>query len=288
MKFKQIVLVLLAIFIVQFVSAADANISSIGRDSIPKFNNPIYVIYGDTRSDYDAHRRVIKAIERVNPVYVFHTGDFIRGSEVEEQWEIFDEITSHLRKTAKFFPVIGNHEADHEDSFFARFPYLHGEHWYSVDDNKLHFIILDSNSETREDCAQYNWLQNDLENIPADNKFIIVLVHHPLFTTGPHPDDEKGLRETFMPLFEEYGVDVVFSGHNHSYERSFNNGIYYIVSAGGGAPLYEQARSSEYSQLYLAEYNFCKLFRFGDKLIIDVLNPQLELLDEIIIEENTH
>ena len=103
MKFIKIVWLLLVALIFQFISAENMTTSITGTDSIPKFNNPVYVVYGDTRSDDAEHRRVIKAIEKINPKYVFHTGDFIRGSNIEEQWNIFDEITRNLRKTAKFF-----------------------------------------------------------------------------------------------------------------------------------------------------------------------------------------
>ena len=85
MKFIKIVWLLLVALIFQFVSAENMTTSITGTDSIPKFNNPVYVVYGDTRSDDAEHRRVIKAIEKINPNYVFHTGDLIRGSNIEDQ-----------------------------------------------------------------------------------------------------------------------------------------------------------------------------------------------------------
>src|SRR6185436_15319562 len=46
------------------------------------------------------------------------------------------------------------------------------------------------------------------------------------------------LREMWTPIFEKYGVDAVFSGHDHCYQRAEHNGIRYLVAGGGGAPLY--------------------------------------------------
>ncbi|MCK4236104.1 MAG: metallophosphoesterase [Candidatus Krumholzibacteria bacterium] len=52
------------------------------------------------------------------------------------------------------------------------------------------------------------------------DRFIAAIFHHPPISTGPHTEDEMGLRKTIVPLFERYGVDVVFNGHDHIYERS--------------------------------------------------------------------
>jgi len=260
-------------------------------DSVPGIGSeteagPI-VIYGDTRSNYQIHQEVVAAIETFNPSVVFHSGDFIRlSSDMEKKWNKFLSITENLRNNSEFLPVKGNHEMNNE-FFTSTFRFMEDHAWYSVDRNDIHFIVLDSNADLtngEEPSEQYTWLINDLENIADDILFTIVLYHHPIFTTGPHPADEKNLGDILLPLFSEYGVDIVFNGHNHCYERSQYNGIYHIVTAGGGATLYDQMRYSKHSQLFLLENHFCKLTIENGQLIVEVINLDFETIDQIVID----
>lgn len=65
----------------------------------------------------------------------------------------------------------------------------------------------------------------------------IIAFHHPPYTSGNHIGDEN-VQTYLVPLFEQPGIDFVFSGRNHQYERSYKDGFYYIVAIGGGAFLY--------------------------------------------------
>jgi 3',5'-cyclic AMP phosphodiesterase CpdA len=239
------------------------------------------IVYGDTRTNHEDHRRVVKAILKADPEVVFHTGDLVDDGTRPDQWEIFDEITSELRRRAEFFPVLGNHE-ENSNLYFNKFKLPDNERWYSVNRGGVHFIILDSCSGIEIDSEQYSWLESDLK-ISASSSFIVALFHHPPFSTGPHTEDEMGLRDTIVPLFERYDVDIVFSGHDHSYERSFYNGIYYIVSGGGGAPLYDQERESEYSQLFRKVHHFCELFVTADSLTVCAYDTLYALIDKFSV-----
>ncbi len=240
------------------------------------------VIYGDNRTDHDAHRRVVKSIVEVKPKIVFNTGDLVEDGNRPENWEIFNRIVSDLLDISDFYPTLGNHEYN-SPLFFDNFDLPNNERWYSIEANSIHFIVMDSYSETSRQSEQYKWLENDLQNISNKIKFIVAIFHHPIFNTGTQIEDEKGLKETFSTLFEKYGVDVVFSGHDHNYERSFYNNIYYIVTGGGGAPLYDQLRTSPYSQLFIKEYHFCTLSVVYDQLFVEVFDPDFNYLDRFRI-----
>ncbi|GAI56994.1 unnamed protein product, partial [marine sediment metagenome] len=205
----------------------------------------VVVVYGDSRTEYEVHRKMVRAILSVKPTIVLHTGDLITDNPT--QWSTFNDIVSEIRETAEFYPAIGNHEyIAGVESYLDNFDLPNNELWYSVERGGIHFIILDSNTPINKASEQYKWLESDLENIDEDIKFTIVAFHHPLFTTGLHPEDEKGLRQTIVPLFEQYDVDIVFSGHVHTYERCSYNNIYYITTGGGAAPLHDQIRTSSY------------------------------------------
>src|SRR5262249_60241894 len=83
------------------------------------------------------------------------------------------------------------------------------------------------------------WLRKGPQGAAADptvaHRFIVM--HHPPYSVSIHGGRPE-LREMWTPIFERYGVDAVFSGHDHVYERAERNGVRYFVSGGGGAPLY--------------------------------------------------
>jgi 3',5'-cyclic AMP phosphodiesterase CpdA len=243
-------------------------------------------VYGDSRTNHQIHQKIIDEIIKIKPALVFHTGDLGEDGLDSAQWVTFNEIVSDLVKITQFYPALGNHE-NNSPLYFDNFDLPNNpnnERWYSVEVNNLHFIILDSNLDCSIGSEQYLWVENDLQNINENVKFVITIFHHPPFSTGPHTEDEKGLRQNIVPLFEQYGVDIVFNGHDHDYERSLYNNIYYIVTGGGGAPLYDQARTSPYSQLFIKAYHFCKLSLINDQLIIEVYDIDSNLIDKFVID----
>lgn len=237
------------------------------------------VIYGDSRSGHDNHRQVVNAILKLNPAVVFHTGDLVENGRRPEDWLIFNEITAGLLKSAEFYPALGNHE-NRSPLFFNNFNLPNNECWYSLERNGIHFAVLDSTAPLNVGSKQYKWLKSDLSGIDKRIKFRVVVFHHPLFDAAKDKEDEKELKATLLPLFKRYGINVVFSGHSHNYQRFLYNNIYYIVTAGGGAPLHDQKRTSPYLQKFIKTYHFCLLSMEDGFLAIKVLDPHLNLIDE--------
>ncbi|MGE5307657.1 MAG: metallophosphoesterase family protein, partial [Deltaproteobacteria bacterium] len=199
------------------------------------------VVYGDSRTDQAAHRKVVEGILKVSPAAVFHTGDFVNDGRRPADWVEPVKIIDLLRARAEFFAALGNHEEE-SPLFFKYFP-SPGRRWYSVDREGTHFIVLDSCAPLKAGTEQFAWLKKDLAESRGKQPSTAVLFHHPLFSSGPHREDEMGLRKDLVPLFREYGVDIVIAGHEHHYERLTDGSIYYIVTAGGGAPLYDVRKS---------------------------------------------
>ncbi len=240
------------------------------------------VVYGDTRTNDDVHRQIVDSIVNLGPDAVFHTGDLVDDGNDPSQWPVFNGIISDLLSIAEFYPALGNHEGN-SAHYFDNFVLPNNERWYSVDIDRIHFIVLDSNADISQASDQYKWLSDDLAGVESNARFIVAVSHHPVFATGYHQEDEKNFKSEIVPLFEKMSVDIVFSGHNHSYERSIYNGIVYIVTGGGGAPLYDQSRTSPNSLLYLKEYHFCLLVVEGNHLTVDVLDRNTASLDYFIL-----
>jgi hypothetical protein len=123
------------------------------------------------------------------------------------------------------------------------------EQYYSFDHANIHVVSLDSQLSNRDPAqreAMRQWLVNDLE--ANDSDWTIVIFHHPPYSKGVHHDSdaeqaEIDMRQTFGPVFEAHGVDVVFSGHAHSYERSW-----YLHGHQGKSTSFDAARHAELNQ----------------------------------------
>jgi acid phosphatase type 7 len=240
------------------------------------------VIYGDTRNGHAVHKKIVACILKENPCAVFHTGDLVFNGKSNKDWNIFNSIVGDLLKIAPIYTASGNHERG-TMKVNEQISLPNDGKWYSVDIQNMHFIVLDVCDKYATGSEQYNWLVKDLENQPKTTKFTIAITHYPVYCTGPHRTGEKKIRKYLVPLFKKYGVDAVFSGHNHCYERAYSDGIYYIITAGGGAPLYGQTLHESFSQLYSKNYNFCTLHERSDSLFIVARDTGMKELDKFFI-----
>lgn len=172
-------------------------------------------------------------------------GDNAYGSGTDEQYQaaVFDMYPATLR-ASPLWPTIGNHDALSADSPTQGGPYFDmftlpqqgeagglasgTEAYYSFDYANIHFICLDSaDSDLSPTGAMISWLDADLADTIAD--WVIVFWHHPPYTKGSHDSDDvadsggrmRDMRENVLPFLERRGVDLVLTGHSHSYERSF-------------------------------------------------------------------
>jgi 3',5'-cyclic AMP phosphodiesterase CpdA len=237
------------------------------------------VVYGDCRSGDDIHRQIVGDALKIEPKAVFNTGDLVNDGSSANEWAIFDNITFQLREIAPYYPALGNHDLPPE-LFLADFHLPNNERWYSVDIDHLHFVVLDTTSDISQGSEQYAWLEGDLQ--AASKGFVAIVTHYPLLSTGEHGGDSN-LSQILMPLFEEYNVDIVFSGHDHDYERSVKNGIYYIVTGGGGAPLRGRTTSSRYSRVFDEIHNFCTLSVTNGTVTVQAFDPAENVIDRFAV-----
>jgi hypothetical protein len=164
-----------------------------------------------------------------------------RGTDSEYQAAVFDMYPTVLAQTA-VWPTLGNHDAISSSSVSQSGPYYDSftlptqgeaggmmsgtEGYYSFDHGPIHFICLDSAGSSTPSTAMLDWLTADL--VSTSRNWIVVYFHHPPYSKGSHDSDDPGdsggrlfaMREVVLPILESHGVDLVLSGHSHSYERS--------------------------------------------------------------------
>ena len=145
---------------------------------------------------------------------------------------IFTPFQPTLESGSRLVGVLGNHDVRHDDGVPQMGALGMPDRWYSIVMGDLLLIVLDS---TRiDDPLQTRWLDETLAR--AQQRWLVVASHHPPFSAGRH-GSTTAMHESWVPLFEEYSVDLVLSGHDHDYQRSVPiKGVTYVVS-GGGAKL---------------------------------------------------
>lgn len=262
------------------IKNSENNLNNANKIDFSIYQNNCIVIYGDSRTNHKIHRKIVNFISNFKPVAVFNTGDLVYNGNSKNQWEIFDNITKNLRKESEYYPGVGNHDGNGK-YFYERFPFAKPDGYYYIDIKDFRFVMINSSIDLSKKSMQYKWLIDTLEKSNNLTKKIILLFHHPLFSTGKHREDEKGLKDILLPLIEKYNIKAVFSGHDHCYEKTFYKGTYFITTGGGGAPLYKQTRKSEYSLKYMPVYHFIVIQNNGEKTIFKVFDINLKLIDII-------
>jgi len=201
-------------------------------------------VYGDTRSLHDVHASVIRAMLKAGePDLVIHTGDLVADGSDSAQWPVFFSIERELLRRTAFFSCLGNHERNNPqyyEFFDVQLPY------YSFDWANAHIVVLNTDlgnvarSLVSRDAywkEELRWLEEDLAKSRAAD-FVFVAFHHPPFTAVKRRQGEDKEVNQVVPLMEKFKISAVFNGHDHNYQHHLKGGVHYIVTGGGGAPLY--------------------------------------------------
>ena len=215
---------------------------------VPGQPHPLrFWVVGDSGTGGEPPAKVHRAMRRftareMRPLDLYiHVGDmaYNDGKDAEFSKNFFAMYERTLRNTV-VWPAMGNHEGHTSNGKTGVGPYYDGyvcptkgeaggvpsgkEAYYAFDYGRVHFIVLDSfHHDRKPDGAMARWLEADLEKT-TDADWIVAYWHHPPYSLGSHDSNKEKelveMREHLMPILESGGVDVVFTGHSHIYERS--------------------------------------------------------------------
>jgi 3',5'-cyclic AMP phosphodiesterase CpdA len=198
-----------------------------------------FAILGDTgtggKAQYQTGEQVV-AFRRVFPFdLALMLGDNMYGGENPKDFvSKFERPYANLLSSGvKFYAALGNHDDVNQKDY--KLFNMKGKRYYTFKPKDgIRFFALDSNYMDKE---QLEWLEKELSSSGSDWK--IAFFHHPLYSSGERHGPDQELRRVLEPLFLKYGVSVVFTGHEHFYERlKPQKGIHYFI-AGGSAKLRE-------------------------------------------------
>ena len=197
----------------------------------------------------EGHRAAVGRIMAINPDFYLHTGDLTCYGYDPEAWDDFFAIEGGIMSRVTMFPTGGEQDGNswyggcprpdcsRHETYLDTFHLPNRERWYSFDYGNAHFISLWINGSIEggaDDISpgseQYRWLESDLAQTNKTWKF--AFFHFPPYSCGPQGSKSEG--QAVHPLFVQYGVDMVFSGHDLNYQRQVVDGVTYIVTGGAG------------------------------------------------------
>lgn len=210
-------------------------------------------VMGDTGSgkpaQYDVGRMMNTYRQKFPYDTVLMVGDNIYGSDTAaDMKKKFQEVyQTLLDQGVQFYAVLGNHDSSNQR--FYEFFNMKGREYYKFEKNGVSFYALDSNYM---DEKQLAWIESQLS---ADtNKWKIAYLHHPPYSSGNFHGSKKSIRKVLHPLMVKHNVSVVFTGHDHFYERiKPQDGVTYFVTGSGGQ--LRKGNVSESSKLTAAYFD---------------------------------
>ena len=231
-----------------------------------------FVAFGDSGTGSTQQKQIAGLIAADTFDLAIHTGDVAYGTSsgtgdatYKTYGDWFFAIYKSWLPTHGFFPSEGNHDsrasngngAAYRDLFVlppngatAAYP-DHAERYYSYDYGPVHFIALDTEfafQDTTRRAEQLAWLEDDVARTSQPWK--IAYFHRSPYASGGEHGSDQAVRSAFAPIFQQYGVQLALSAHEHIYERSrpwpttSASPVTYIVTGGGGGPLYPAGTSS--------------------------------------------
>jgi 3',5'-cyclic AMP phosphodiesterase CpdA len=252
-----------------------------------KSNSVRFAAIGDMgtgdASQYEVAQRMVAARQAFPFDFAIMLGDNIYGGSSPKDFEKKFETPYKplLDAGVKFYAALGNHDNPNE-RFYKLFN-MNSATYYSYKKGNVRFYALDSDYM---DPKQLSWLETQLQNDAGSDEWKICYFHHPLYSSGKTHGPATELRLLLEPLFVKYGVNVVFSGHEHVYERvQPQKGIYYFTEGASGQLRYGNLQKSEItSKGFDTDRTFMLVEIAGDEMYFETISRAGAMVDSGVIQ----
>ncbi len=251
-------------------------------------------VQGDTRTNYDIWHQVMAATVEWDPAFIVNVGDIVATGRNMDHWNRWFFEAKDLLPSYPYMTTPGNHEGQAEEYFHAfALPTNAGadsvlEQWYSFDWGPTHWVSLNSCTMIEEQTA---WLEQDLA--ANDKPWVLVYFHHPAYAGhSSRGDGNARIRDAWSPIFDKYGVDIAWQGHDHYYFRTKairggqvvedGAGTIYLTTGGGGAGIYEPIEN-QWAAVLEKSHHFVHVEIVGNILAAKAYRIDGSLLDEFTI-----
>jgi predicted phosphodiesterase len=248
-----------------------------------------FAVIGDSGTGDSNQYRTAKVLTDIRSKFAYEfvvmVGDNMYGSQTAKDYEKKFEIPYKgiLDQNIKFYAALGNHDQPNQANY--KLFNMNGKRFYTFKPRDgVRFFALDTNYMDKE---QLDWLTKELAASGSDWK--IPFFHHPLYSSGERHGSDQALRDQLEPLFVKNSVDVVFSGHDHFYERiKPQKGIQYFVTGGAG-----KVRKGDIQDEGLmakgfdAGYHFMLIEIDGNQMHFQVISDLGKTIDSGVVSRNT-
>jgi acid phosphatase type 7 len=231
-----------------------------------------FLLYGDDRSDETTHAAIVQALLATPSDFLVNTGDLVADGGSATDWEAFFRIEQPLLRDRALFLAIGNHELydDQSGSSFAKyFGYADAsgapQPFGTVRWENARFFFLNGTHDWQ-GGPEREWLERALAQADGEPGLVwrIAVVHHSPWSSGPHGANLRLIEAHIPELLADHHVDLLLAGHDHIYERGDAGRLKYVISGGGGAPLYAIAHPTPTTRKAESAYHFIEVTLTGD------------------------
>ncbi len=261
-----------------------------------------FVMIGDTQSNPDVVKRVSDIAWSHRPNFVSIAGDLVTTGTNKSHWthHFFPNMRPLINRVP-MFPILGNHEQNARH-YYEYMDLPDPEYYYSFSYGDADYFMLDSEKPMGPGSEQYLWLEDKLASSDARWKFVVH--HRPPYSSDENDHGNSWLGPTtlgdlnprqMVPLYEKYGVDIVFNGHVHVYERTFplrdgeaveHNGVIYMTIGGGGGGLEDFTPFNPwFGSKKVSTHHICYVEIVGGHLRMQAIDDQGRLFDQIEIRK---
>jgi predicted phosphodiesterase len=274
-------------FILWVVLAATLALPGKGGGLPPQTGTVSFAVIGDSGTgklpQYEVAEKMSSSRLTFPFDFVIMLGDNIYGGNNPSDYQKKFELPYKLLLDAgvKFYAAIGNHDSPTQKTYK---PFnMNGQGYYTYKKGNTQFFVLDSSYMNP---LQLSWLEKELRNSKADWK--ICYFHHALYSSGAFHGSAVELRLVLEPLFMKYGVDVVFAGHEHVYERvNPQHGIYYFTEGASGELRRGNLRKSNLTASgFDLDQTFMLIKISGDELAFQAISRTGKTVDSGVIQRS--
>jgi hypothetical protein len=264
----------------------------------PALNHFRFTAGGDSRTDIEAWHMVSEAVERLD--FSLFLGDLVNNGMIERDWENWYDYGNDFISDNLVFYTRGNHDLG--NIFNNNLVNPGNGKYYAFGFGNAIFIGLDDHDQSTYD-DQTAFIDSVFRS-NTDKTWRFVFFHRPFYTAGHHAGEMEGLFDSWWKLFDKYGVDMIFNGHEHNYLRTKpinrnisdtsavddygsgpGQGRCQVIAGSYGAPRY-QVHEGWFVQLSYDRYNYTTVEVNGNELIFKAFDAESgEQFDELILNK---
>ena len=287
MKNRVITFSVISLFLISIVSVNFPK-NLVVSETLGSYDPWHFIALGDSRNWWPNETNPLRHaifydvfLSNPNFEFILHTGDMVNNGGEQRDWDLYyEDIALLVENNVTFYYAVGNHETYtypfpngtygipelNFSTYMANVEMPGNERYYSFDHKGIHFIFINTDEFWTHEGGAYelditpeqkDWVINDLTN--NEMNFTIAAFHRPCYSVRSESRyfQAKVIRGVLEPIFVEYGVDLVFSGHDHYYYRTKRKGIQHVVTGGAGDHLADTDCTGHtiVSDKYISKYN---------------------------------